>query len=150
MYRFLIFAPLLTFLILVKNDIIASEQKQFQTDWEILWVKIELVGTRPLHIAAYYRPKENDACCADEFTKSYEKVSKEKGDIWVLGDLNYPKLDWDKNDVPYIKQDMSTPGYMIVSLRYASLITKITFISFRRENKQVKTSIHGLMCGVLA
>ena len=30
-------------------------------------------------------------------------VSKEKGDIWVLGDLNYPKLDWDKDDVPYIK-----------------------------------------------
>ena len=22
---------------------------------------------------------------------------------WVLGDLNYPKLDWDKDDVPYIK-----------------------------------------------
>ena len=30
-------------------------------------------------------------------------MSKEKGDIWVLGDLNYPKLDWDKDDVPYIK-----------------------------------------------
>ena len=67
-------------LILAKNDIIASEQKQFQTDGEILWVKIELVGTRPLHIAAYYRPKENDSYSADEFTKSLEKVSKEKGD----------------------------------------------------------------------
>ena len=65
-------------LILVKNDIMASEQKQFQTDWEILWVKIELVGTRFLHIAAYYRPKENDACSVDESIKSYEKVSKER------------------------------------------------------------------------
>ena len=90
-------------LILVKNDIIASEQKQFQTDCEILWVKIELVGARPLHIAAYYQPKENDSYSADEFTKSLEKVSKEKGDIWVLGDLNYPKMDWDKDDVPFIK-----------------------------------------------
>ena len=54
---------------------------------------------------AYYRPKENDAYSADEFTKSLEKVSKEKGDIWVLGDLNYPKLDWDKDDVPYIKTE---------------------------------------------
>ena len=59
-------------LILVKNDIIASEQKQFQTDCAILWVKIELVGTRPLHKAAYYRPKENDAYSAEEFTKSLE------------------------------------------------------------------------------
>ena len=89
--------------ILVKDDIIASEQKQFQTDCEILWIKIELVGTRHLHIAAYYRPKENDAYSADEFRRSLEMVSKEKGDIWVLGDLNYPKLDWDKDDVPYIK-----------------------------------------------
>ena len=56
--------------ILVKDDIIASEQKQFQTDCEILWIKIELVGTRPLHIAAYYRPKENDAHSADEFRRS--------------------------------------------------------------------------------
>ena len=30
-------------------------------------------------------------------------MSKEKGVIWVLGDLNYPKLDWDKDDVRYIK-----------------------------------------------
>ena len=32
-----------------------------------------------------------------------ELVSKEKGDISVLGDLNYPKLGLDKRDVPYIK-----------------------------------------------
>ena len=63
--------------ILAKDDIIASEQKQFQTDCEILWIKIELVGTRPLHIAAYYRPKENDAHSADEFRRSSEMVSKE-------------------------------------------------------------------------
>ena len=30
-------------------------------------------------------------------------VSQEKGDIWVLGDLNYPKLDWDTDEVPRIK-----------------------------------------------
>ena len=30
-------------------------------------------------------------------------VSKEKYNIWLLGDLNYLKLDWDKDDVPYIK-----------------------------------------------
>ena len=75
--------------ILAKDDIIASEQKQFQTDCEILWIKIKLVGTRPLHIAACYRPKENDAHSTDEFRRSSEMVSKENGDIWVLGDLNY-------------------------------------------------------------
>ena len=46
---------------------------------------------------------------ADEFRRSLELVglSKEKYiwviQIWVLGDLNYPKLGLDKGDVPYIK-----------------------------------------------
>ena len=33
--------------ILVKNDIIATKQEKFQTDCEIVGVKIELVGTNP-------------------------------------------------------------------------------------------------------
>ena len=56
-------------------------------------LKIELVGTRPLHIATYNRPKENDAYSADKFRPSLEMVSKENGDIWVLGDLNYPFIE---------------------------------------------------------
>ena len=57
----------------------------------------------PLYIAAHNRPKENDAYSGDEFRKPLEMVSQQKGDTSVLGDLNYPKLDWDKNDVPFIK-----------------------------------------------
>ena len=106
-------------LILVKDDIIASEQKQFQTDFVIFG--LELVGTRPLHIAAYYRPKENDAYSADEFRRSLEMVSKEKGDIWDLGDLKYPKLDWDKDDVPYIKAGCAHTKLLIVSLRLCQI-----------------------------
>ena len=74
-----------------------------------MWAKIELVGTKPLYIAAYYRPKENDVYSADEFRKSLEMVSQQKGDTWVLGDLNYPKLDWDKDDVPFIKSGSANP-----------------------------------------
>ena len=36
-------------LILVKNDIIAFEQKQFQTDCEIVWIKVVLIGSTPLY-----------------------------------------------------------------------------------------------------
>ena len=47
-----------------------------------MWVKIELVGTRPLHIASYYQPKETDAYSAEDLKKkSLEKVSKEKGNM---------------------------------------------------------------------
>ena len=93
--------------ILVKDTIIASEMPQFKTDCEVLWIKLELVGRKPLFIAAYYRPKEGDALSTEEFQKSIEMVSQQKGDIWILGDLNYPKLEWDEDDVPFIKPGCS-------------------------------------------
>ena len=97
--------------IMVKGDIIVTEQKEYKTDCEIVWVKIEIVGTRPLLIAAYYRPKEGDSYSADEFHRSLEMVSQQKGDIWVLGDFNYPKMDWDEEDVPFIR-----PGCTLTKL----------------------------------
>ena len=36
-------------------------------------------------------------------------ASQQKGDIWVLGDLNYPKMDWDKDYVPFIKPGCAHP-----------------------------------------
>ena len=96
---------------MVKGDIIVTDQKEYKTDCEIVWVKIEIVGTRPLFIAAYYRSKEGDSNSADEFHRSLEMVSQQKGDIWVLGDFDYPKLDWDEEDVPFIR-----PGYTLTKL----------------------------------
>ena len=97
--------------IMVKGDIIVTEQKEYKTDCEIVWVKIEIVGTRPLFIAAYYRPKEGDSYSADEFHRSLEMVSQQKGDIWVLCDFNYPKLDWNEENVPFIR-----PGCTLTKL----------------------------------
>ena len=47
--------------ILVKNLYIASRVQEWETDCEILWVKLQLAGSVPLHIAAYYKPNESDA-----------------------------------------------------------------------------------------
>ena len=38
-------------LILVKDTISASEMLQFKTDCEVFWIKLELVGRKPLFIA---------------------------------------------------------------------------------------------------
>ena len=47
-------------LILVKDTLITMEQKQLKTNCELIWVKIDMVTTKPIYIAAYYRPKEGD------------------------------------------------------------------------------------------
>ena len=69
------------------------EQTQFHTNCEMVWVKLEVAGVHPLYICAYYKPKEDDQGSPLELRRSIEKVKKHtKGNIWILGDFNLPKL----------------------------------------------------------
>ena len=53
----------------------------------------ELEGCKSVNIASYYRPKENDLdSFNDEFKKSLQMISQLKGDVWVIGYLNFPNL----------------------------------------------------------
>ena len=45
---------------LVKDTLIATERKQLETNYEIIWIKIETATAKRIYIAAYYRPKEGD------------------------------------------------------------------------------------------
>ena len=56
-------------LIIVKNCIITSEQKQYKIDCEVLWVKSEFAGVKHLYRDAYSRPKESDVNNAEESKK---------------------------------------------------------------------------------
>ena len=90
-------------MLLVKDDIICSEQPQLDTGSETIWVKVELKGNKPLFIAAHYRPKESDRKGFEELTRSIGLAKSQKADnIWILGDFNYPHFTWD-NNTPSIK-----------------------------------------------
>ena len=80
--------------ILVRNSLICTEQPDFQTNCELIWIKLEVVGAQPLFIGAYYKPKEDYMDSLVEFRQSLEQISKKKGNIWLLGDFNMPKLNW--------------------------------------------------------
>ena len=64
----------------------------------------------PLYICAYYKPKEDDQENLLELRQSIEKVKRQtsetKGNIWVLGDFNLPKINW-TNSTPTVKPDCS-------------------------------------------
>ena len=62
---------------------------------EIIWVKVNIVSTKSLFAAAHYRPKEGDVQSAEELRRSIEMVRKTHGNVWILGDFNYPKFSWD-------------------------------------------------------
>ena len=59
-------------------------------------------------IAAYYRPSEHDQVSAEEFEKSLALIDTSKSHVWVLGDFNYPKLNWEENQ-PVLKQNCPNP-----------------------------------------
>ena len=92
--------------ILVRNSLICTEQPQFQTNCEILWVKIEISGSRPLFVGAYYRRVEDDLESLREFQDSVSRVREHSDNVWVLGDFNLPMLSWPESS-PEMKPDCS-------------------------------------------
>lgn len=59
-------------MILVKNTYKSLRASQFETERESLRVKLELKGTKPLLIAAYYSAKEPDPVSHEELRRSLE------------------------------------------------------------------------------
>ena len=82
---------------IVRNSLICTEQAQFRTNCEMVWVKLEVTGVHPLYICAYYKPSEEDQDSMMELRRSVEIVKRQtsetKGNIWVLGDFNLPNLN---------------------------------------------------------
>ena len=62
-----------------------------------------MATTKPLYVAAYYKPLDGDAKSAAELRKSLELANSLKGNTWLLGDFNYSKFSWDQEHVPSIK-----------------------------------------------
>ena len=95
---------------MVRNSLICTEQAQFRTNCEMVWVKLEVTGVHPLYICAYYKPSEEDQDSMMELRRSVEMVKRQtsetKGNIWVLGDFNLPNLTWTDRS-PSLKPDSS-------------------------------------------
>ncbi|MES9882305.1 MAG: reverse transcriptase family protein [Sedimenticola sp.] len=70
----------------------------------LVWIQLEITGTQPLHIAAFYRPREDDLPSLEQLRLSLDMVANEKGNIWILGDFNLPKFTWD-NSEPVVSHD---------------------------------------------
>ena len=57
-------------------------------------MQLHLVGSKSVLIGAYYKPHEHDQHNFDELSKSLDLVKKPFSLIWLVGDFNLPKVDW--------------------------------------------------------
>ena len=68
---------------MVRADIVCTEQPQFKTNCEVLWVKIEVTGVHPLFVCAFYSP-EGSQEDYNELHKSVAEVKKKaKGNNYL-------------------------------------------------------------------
>ena len=81
--------------IAVKSDLIAAHRHDLHSDTEIVWLQIELVGSKPVLIGAFYRHPSSKEDVLEQLNISLSKIDRSKfPDIWLVGDFNLSGIDW--------------------------------------------------------
>ena len=78
-------------LIALKGDLIGSHRSDLDTNSEVLWVQLEIMGAKSLLIGAFYRPQVT-TLPEYEYLKqlrlSLDKIDLSKGQqLWLGGDF---------------------------------------------------------------
>lgn len=86
-------------LIAIKKDIIYTELTDADSDCEIVWAQIQLVGGKTLYVGAFYRPpNQTDPVYLSCLKESLCKLNVTASDtVWLGGDFNLPNIDWPSN-----------------------------------------------------
>ena len=82
-------------LVAIRRDLNGVRRVDLETDCELLWVKIDIIGSKSLYVGGFYRPHVNDKVSAESLKNSLSRIiDKTNSHIWVAGDFNYPGIDW--------------------------------------------------------
>ena len=84
----------------VKDDIIMSREYDLEvSDCKLLWCKINLAGSKTLHVGSYYPPNVADNTTLELLDQSLDWIVSSHS-IILGGDFNLPDWDW---TVPSLK-----------------------------------------------
>ena len=82
-------------LIAINSDHLSTPVPELQTNCEIVWAKISLVGNKEMYLASYYNPKTSNEDSIEELGHSLERASATKNAFIVVGgDFNLPGWNW--------------------------------------------------------
>ena len=80
-------------IIMIKSSFQSHAKPEYNIDAEVLWVQLNLIGSKSVLIGAYYKPHELDQASL-ELDTSLNLVKKSNPQIWLLGDFLLAKIDW--------------------------------------------------------
>jgi hypothetical protein len=82
--------------IAMKSDLIVTHRSDLDEECEILWLQLEIVGSKSILIGVFYRPPESGCDVLDMLRSSLAKIDTSKGqNIWLAGDFNLSHIDWE-------------------------------------------------------
>jgi hypothetical protein len=82
-------------------NIVATTEYSLDTDCEIIWCKISIVGSKPLFIASFYRPPNENVDALLALNQSLRLLPNNGPlpNVILGGDFNLPDIDWDNYTV---------------------------------------------------
>ena len=58
-----------------KRDLLCTETLELDTNWEIVWCKLNIIGCRTLYLGSFYRPPDKiDNDYLEEFNSSLSRI----------------------------------------------------------------------------
>ena len=72
----------------VSNKLIATHESNLDSNCEVVWMKVNVIGNKPLYIESIYRVPN----C------TIKPTAKSLPNIVLTGDFNLPDLVWDEDD----------------------------------------------------
>ena len=85
-----------------KRDLLCVATPELNTDCEITWCKLQVIGTKTLYLSSFYRPpNKTQPDYLHQFNESLRRIMTNKSaQIVVGGDFNCWDIDWGNMFVP--------------------------------------------------
>jgi hypothetical protein len=85
----------------ITDQLVSTTEYSFDSKCEIIWCKISIVGSKPLYIASFYRPTNDNPVPLTELNASLNKLSQNGSlpNIILGGDFNLPSIEWSNHVV---------------------------------------------------
>ena len=61
-------------LVAIRRDLNGVRRVDLETDCELLWVKIDIIGSKSLYVGGFYRPHVNDKVSAESLKNSLSRI----------------------------------------------------------------------------
>ena len=88
-----------------RRDLLCTEDPELDTECEIVWCKLNIIGCRTLYLGSFYRPPnrkpEIEKAYLEAFNQSLTRIMTNKNaHVLVGGDFNCGNIEWSTMQVP--------------------------------------------------